>query len=272
MRKLVHLSDIHFGRLDVAVLPVVRDAIQAIGPDVTIVSGDLTQRARTEEFEQARDFLASLPTPQIVVPGNHDVPLHNVYARFHVPLNQYRRFITEDLEPFHSDDEIAILGINTARSLVFKNGRVNARQIATIEDRFCACKHVVKILVTHHPFDLPSDYSHRDLVGRARQAMAGIARCKIDLLLAGHYHVSHTGSTAVRYDTPGHSAIFVQAGTLSTRGRGEPNSMNRIEIDRNHIKIERLTLLPGDDRFHSQSCEEFRCAGGEWISTHTEVP
>ena len=269
MRTLVHLSDIHFGRLDSAVLPPVRDIIQKIAPDVTIVSGDLTQRARAEEFEQAREFLSSIPGPQIVVPGNHDVPLHNLYARFRVPLNHFRRFITDDLEPFYADDEIAILGINTARSFVWKNGRVNMRQIAAIENRFCECKGAVKILVTHHPFDLPPNYSRRDLVGRARQAMTGIARCKVDLLLAGHFHISHTGRTAVRYDTPGHSAIFVQAGTLSTRGRGEPNSLNRIEVHRDSVRIERLTLQPGDDRFQTHSCDEFRCQNGEWASSRT---
>jgi 3',5'-cyclic AMP phosphodiesterase CpdA len=264
MRTLLHLSDLHFGRLDRAVLPPLRRAIGEIRPDLTVVSGDLTQRARPEEFEQAREFLTSLKGPQIVVPGNHDVPLHNLYARFRLPLHHYSRYITDDLEPFYADEEIAVLGINTARSLVWKNGRINRMQINSIEERFCECKDVVKILVTHHPFDLPDNYSGRDLVGRAHTAMASIARCNVDLLLAGHFHVSHTGHTATRYPVPGHAAVFVQAGTLSTRARGEANSFNRITIDGKLVTIERFAFSDTENQFHSISSQEFRCGDDGW--------
>lgn len=263
MRTLVHLSDMHFGRLDRAILPPLHRAIERIQPHLVIVSGDLTQRARPEEFEQARHFLRTLRSPQVVVPGNHDVPLHNLYARFRLPLREYRRFITDDLEPFYSDDEVAVLGINTARSLVWKNGRINYRQITRIEDHFCDLRGRVKVLVTHHPFDLPESYNRRDLVGRAHQAMMQIARCGIDLLLAGHFHLSHAGRTAVRYQIPGHSAIFVQAGTLSTRVRGEENSFNAIHTDETSITVDRYTC-DGGDEFRPLSTESFRCTPDGW--------
>jgi len=125
MRTLVHLSDLHFGRVDPALVEPLIQLVGRIRPDVVVVSGDLTQRARTEQFKEARRFLDSLPAPQIVVPGNHDVPLHNVVSRFLQPLDKYRRYITDDLEPFYVDDAIAVLGINTARSLTIKRGRVS---------------------------------------------------------------------------------------------------------------------------------------------------
>lgn len=261
MRTLVHLSDLHFGHLDHTILDPLRRAILMIGPDLLIVSGDLTQRARPHEFEQARDFLKTLPGPQIVVPGNHDVPLHNLYARFYLPLREYRSFITDDLEPFYEDDEIAVLGMNTARSLIWKSGRINFRQIGRIEERFCGVSARVKVLVTHHPFDLPESYNRTDLVGRAHHAMVQIARCGIDLLLAGHFHLSHTGHTASRYQIPGHSAIFVQAGTMSTRGRGESNSFNTIRIERSRILVERYAANTG---FHLVSEDSFRCTPAGW--------
>ncbi len=266
MRTLAHLSDLHFGRLDRAILEPLRNALAEISPALVVVSGDLTQRARPEEFEQARDFLATIPGPKIVVPGNHDVPLHNLYARFQTPLREYRRYITADLEPFYADDEIVALGINTARSLIWKNGRINVRQIARIEERFRESTGRVKILVTHHPFDLPADYRRRDLVGRAHQAMAQIARCNIDLLLAGHFHVSHSGRTALRYPIPGHSAVFVQAGTISTRARGEANSFNKIEIEQNRISVERYSHAPSERRFHALARESFECTSSGWAS------
>src|SRR4030095_592545 len=97
---LVHLSDLHFGRIDPPVLSGLRAKIETIQPDLLVVSGDFTQRARRSQFEQARTFLESLPGRKIVVPGNHDVPLWNVVARFFFPLANYKRFISRELLPF----------------------------------------------------------------------------------------------------------------------------------------------------------------------------
>ncbi|HEX2725642.1 MAG TPA: metallophosphoesterase, partial [Beijerinckiaceae bacterium] len=114
-RTVVHVSDIHFGRVDPAVLDPLVKAVRKQKPDVVAVSGDLTQRARIEEFEQARAFLDRLPRPQIVVPGNHDVPLYNVYDRFVNRFDRFYRLITDEVEPVHQDKEIIVAGINTAR-------------------------------------------------------------------------------------------------------------------------------------------------------------
>ena len=109
MRTLVHLSDLHFGRIDHAILRPLIETVQGLKPDLVAVSGDLTQRARSTQFREARAFLDALPGPQIVVPGNHDVPLYNLFARFLRPLSKYQRYITDDLEPFYADAQIAIL-------------------------------------------------------------------------------------------------------------------------------------------------------------------
>ena len=103
MRTLVHLSDLHFGRVDQALLGPLRELVHSIAADVVVISGDLTQRAKAEEFEEARAFLDSLPGPQIVVPGNHDISLYNVLRRFARPLSRYRRYITDNLEPVFID-------------------------------------------------------------------------------------------------------------------------------------------------------------------------
>jgi 3',5'-cyclic AMP phosphodiesterase CpdA len=73
MRVLVHLSDIHFGRVNPSLLAPLVKTINEIEPDLVAVSGDLTQRARSHQFREARAFLDSLPQPQIIVPGNHDI-------------------------------------------------------------------------------------------------------------------------------------------------------------------------------------------------------
>src|SRR3954447_26019387 len=106
MRTIAHLSDLHFGRTDPDVVRGAIDAVRRLQPDLTVISGDLTQRARSHQFRAARAFLDRLPKPQIVVPGNHDIPLWNVFARSFSPLRKYRRIITGDLAPFFADDEI----------------------------------------------------------------------------------------------------------------------------------------------------------------------
>lgn len=269
MRTLVHLSDIHFGRVDYALIEPLIRLITEFKPDVVVVSGDLTQRARTEQFKEARAFLDALPKPQIVIPGNHDVPLHNVFTRFLSPLDKYRRYITNDLEPFYADTEIAVLGINTARALTIKDGRINKEQVAHMRLRLCPLgADIIKIIVTHHPFDLPVGYDDRELVGRARMAMEAFAGCGADLLLAGHLHVSHTGHTAERYKIAGHSALVVQAGTAtSTRGRGEDNSFNLIRIDRPRIEVERFTWKLEQGTFAVSSAERFQHTSDGWLPT-----
>ena len=269
MRTIAHLSDIHFGRVDPLLVAPLTETIKTINPDLVAVSGDLTQRARSHQFKQARAFLDVLPQPQIVVPGNHDVPLYNVFARFLEPLRKYQQHITNDLRPFYHDDEVAVLGVNTARSFTIKGGRINQEQVSWMRERLCLLHDdVVKVVVTHHPFDLPEGHDERNLVGRARMAMEGLASCGADLFLAGHLHVSHTTHSATRYKIKGHSALLVQAGTAaSTRGRGEANSFNIIRIDMPHIAVERFEWDAVRAVFTLAMTERFNHTPDGWVRT-----
>ena len=266
MRTLIHLSDLHFGRVEPGLLEPLIAAIAEARPDLVVVSGDLTQRAKTAEFEEAARFLRRLPAPQIVVPGNHDVPLYNLVARMFRPLHKFRAHITGDLSPVFVDDEIAVLGINTARSMVIKNGRINQEQIGEVERRLCAMPDTVtKVIVTHHPFDLPAGSDRDDLVGRAAKAMQTFAQCGADLLLAGHFHTSHAGSTAQRYRIVGHAALVVQAGTAtSTRGRGEANSFNLLRIEHPQVVVERHEWRSASRQFGLAGSDRFKTVGREW--------
>ena len=271
MRTIVHLSDLHFGRVNLALLEPLIRSVREVKPDLVAISGDLTQRARSHQFKEARSFLDALPKPQIVVPGNHDIPLHNVLARFLEPLTKYKRYITDDLEPTYEDAEMVIIGVNTARSLVIKGGRINQSQVGRLRDKFCSLHDkVVKVVVTHHPFDLPEGHNERDLVGRAKMAMTGLAECGADLFLAGHLHISHTGHTK-RYNIHGHSALVVQAGTAtSTRERGEANSFNLLRIDHPTVTVERLVWNAATNSFAVSGLEQFRHTVEEGWSRITE--
>ncbi len=270
MRTLVHLSDLHFGRVDPAIVPPLLDFIRRATPDLVAISGDFTQRARTEEFQAAREFLGAIPFPQIVVPGNHDVPLYNLVSRFFRRLDRYQEWVTADLAPFFCDEEIAVAGVNTARALTFKDGRINDEQLAVLRERFArlAGGAQTRIVVTHHPFDLPAGVQTGRVVGRARQAMETMAQCRVDLLLAGHFHLAHTGSSTARFRIPGYSALVVASGTTtSTRGRGQPNSFNVIRTEpAGTVGIERWNWQPDRKEFHRATEEKFQRTPEGWTA------
>jgi 3',5'-cyclic AMP phosphodiesterase CpdA len=274
MRTIAHLSDLHFGRVDAAVLEPLRRAIARLAPDVVVVSGDLTQRARASQFRQARAFLDALPRPQIVVPGNHDVPLYNVLQRFLSPLENYRRYICKDLEPTLIDDEIAVVGVNTARSLTFKGGRVSEEQVERVRAKLCHLdESITKIVVTHHPFDLPSGWHSGQIVGRAVLAMRMFAACGADLLLAGHIHLSHAGETTARSDIEGYSGVLVQAGTAtSTRARGEANSFNVIRTFEGRVTVEQHTWSPDANAYLASGTHAFERTPRGWAKTSQRAP
>lgn len=271
MRTLVHLSDLHFGKVDETLLDPLRELVHRIAPDVVVVSGDLTQRAKSEQFEQAKAWLDTLPGPQIIVPGNHDISLYNVFRRFLQPLTRYKRYITDDLDPMYVDEEIAVLGVNTARSLTFKDGRVNKEQIESIKEQMSGLDpKITRIIVTHHPFDLPETEDDDDLVDRAPMAMKAFAECGVDLLLSGHMHTSHSANTADRYRISEYAALVVQAGTAtSTRGRGEVNSFNVVRVEHERIEVDRYGWDEIGKEFSLMKTEPFLRSGNVW-SAHTE--
>lgn len=267
MRTIVHVSDLHFGRIDPSSVDPLRDALVEAKPDLIAVSGDFTQRAKPREFEAARAFLDSLVPPKLLVPGNHDVPLWNVAMRFAAPLARYRRYITQDLEPEYQDEEMVVLGVNTARALAWGEGRINKAQVRRVVERLAAVpSSVTRIIVTHHPFDLPPGVHERRLVGRARMAMQALASANADLFLSGHLHLSHASHSAERYRIEGHSALIVQAGTVSMRGRGEQPSFNVLTIRRGEIELSRRLWQPDRRIFVAVAAGTFRHAPSGWIA------
>ena len=137
MPRLIHLSDLHFGAHDPVLVTAVEKRLDEEAPDLVVISGDFTQRARIEQFEEAGAFLLRIRDAGhevLAVPGNHDVPLYDVLRRFLSPLTRYKRYIDDSLCPFIALPGAAVLGINTARSLTFKNGHVSHEQMAFIRE------------------------------------------------------------------------------------------------------------------------------------------
>lgn len=209
-------------------------------PDLVVVSGDFTQRARHVEFAEARRFLDRISIPKLVTPGNHDVPLYNLFSRYFTPFRKYDHYIAPLDQPlgFFQDNEIGVLGLNTARRFTRKNGRLSQLQIATIRRVFDPIpQEATRVIVTHHPLAVPGAGERLELAGSAEDALKAIADAGVHLLLSGHHHQALSGPIA---EIGGAGAVLiVHAGTaISTRTRGlGGNSYNLISIDGRTISV-----------------------------------
>ncbi|MDQ3144348.1 MAG: metallophosphoesterase [Pseudomonadota bacterium] len=269
MARILHLSDLHFGAHDPRLVEAVEARVHEAKPGLVVISGDFTQRARTEQFEEACAFLTRLRDAGhevLGVPGNHDVPLYDVLRRFLSPLTRYRRFIDDELCPFHEMPGAAVLGINTARSLTFKDGRINDDQVAHIRETFRRVgEDVPRILVTHHPlFALPVGEGAElgKAIGRQHLALDAIGEAGVDLLLAGHNHRASTHHAPDLVTRAG-SALVVQAGTAtSTRLRDEEQSFNLIEVAPEDVTV---TVQAWDGHgYASRDAQRYRREEGGW--------
>ena len=270
MRRVAHLSDVHFGNNDPSLLEPLQKRIASLQPDVVVVSGDFVEHATEDEFKQARAFLDQLPKPQILVPGNHDLAFYNYFERAFVGLKRYKRYITDNLSPEYRDDEMIIVGANTSRAHQLRGGSLSSTQLEQLVARFSALpEDLIRILVTHHPFDLPQDQAQRLIVGHAHRSIAKLAPV-VDILLAGHIHLSSTGSTATHYKTQGHALAFVQAGTaVSHRNKGEENSFNMLHVARTAsgekaVVIDRYTWQKTQGQFDCAASTEYRLGKEGW--------
>lgn len=242
MIRIVHLSDLHFGAHDEKLVEAVDWQVDRLRPDLVVISGDFTQRARTEQFKEACKFLGGMRErghEVLGVPGNHDVPLYDVLRRFLSPLARYRRFIDETLCPFIELPGVAVLGINTARSLTFKDGRINKDQVQFIRETFArTSSEAMRILVTHHPlFALRIGEQIERAIGRQELALDAVEESGVDMLLAGHHHHASSQDASELVTRVG-GVLVVQAGTAtSTRVREQEQSFNVIDIEEGKAAI-----------------------------------
>ena len=273
MARIAHLSDIHFGANDPNIVAATIDWLTEKRPDLVIISGDLTQRAREKQFQDAANYLGALRQnglPLLVIPGNHDVPLYDVFRRFASPLGRYKRYIAHDLCPWVETDEVAVLGINTARSLTIKDGRINEQQMQLIRQRFNnVTPDKTRILVTHHPlFALPIGRGNElgEAAGRHQDALQAINDAGIHISLAGHFHRTYAEAASKMVAEAG-PTLVIQAGTAtSTRLRNqEPQSFNWLHVQPGNQMELQVIVWNGDD-FQRASHVGFVLEGDEWHS------
>ena len=246
MRKVLHITDVHFGRDHQSDRSAgIIELSLARRPDVVVFSGDLTKRAKPSQFAQARHFVDALGAPAIVVPGNHDVPLFRVWERVFSPFGAYRRHFDPQLEPIFEDDELLIVGINTAHAWTFTGGRIWRRRLQEVECCLAAdAGRRFAIVVQHHQMIPVPGYGSEEVFRNARAAARALERGGADLVLSGHVHLSYLGDSTAIDDQAERAIPVLFSGTASsTRGRGpekDRNTCHWLEIDRDEVLVDRL--------------------------------
>lgn len=238
MKRIVHLSDLHFGRDRPELVTPLLERVNALAPDLVAISGDMTQRARPAQFRAARAFIDRLEPPVLCVPGNHDVPLYNLFVRWVLPWRRYRRWIDAELEPVRRIGDLLVVGLNTVDPYSWQRGRIGRRTLERLRARFTGAERPGRrIVVAHHPVEhRPTDT--KKLTRGAARAIAHLSECGADVVLTGHLHSWRADTFATRAGQ--RDVVQVHAGTgLSTRMRGEENDFNLLELQGDRLTVTR---------------------------------
>ncbi len=225
MSTILQISDPHFGTERPEVVDALTRLGQQLQPELVVLSGDITQRARHTQFAAARAFMGRFDAPQLVLPGNHDIPLLNLWVRLVQPYAGHRSAFGDALEPSFDSPGLMVLGVNTTRPYRHKNGEVSPAQIERVAQRLAkASAQQLRVVVVHQPIEVLRERdTHDRLIGHAA-AQAAWAAAGADVVMGGHIHLPYVMAL------PGLARPMwaVQAGTaVSKRVRpGAPNSVN----------------------------------------------
>ena len=276
MITLVHGSDLHFGKPhDAGVAEAFREAILEADPDMVVLSGDFTQRAKVREYQQARQWLDGLPrVPVVVTPGNHDVPLYRVWERLVDPYRNYRRWIRDRLNTVTRISGVTVVALNSSaprRAIV--NGRLDPDQIEFARAAFRESDPAdLKVVVAHHHLAPAPDYEGDRPLPRARQVLDALEEMGVDLVLGGHLHRAYIGNSLDVY--PGkdrdRGIVIVQSGTTtSRRGRAREaakNSFNVIRVGPDTVRVVHHMHFREAGGFAPLSAHFFPRSPARWFS------
>ena len=261
MTVLLQISDPHFGTERPAVVEALLQLARQQQPAIIVLSGDITQRARRAQFAAAREFVSRLGTSALVaVPGNHDIPLFNVFARSLYPYRGFQWAFGEQLEPEWESPEFRVVCVNTTRPARHKDGEVSAEQIQRVSQRLrIATPEQVRVVVTHQPvFVLKGTEIHNRLHGYAH-AISAWSEAGADIIMGGHIHLPYIAPLHEHSEAAARRCWVVQAGTaVSCRvRRGQANSVNIIRrTPQLGCVVERWDYSVSDDKFVCHTAQE----------------
>ncbi|OCH98165.1 3',5'-cyclic-nucleotide phosphodiesterase [Legionella jamestowniensis] len=225
--KIVHISDLHIGMHQPLILDAFLKDVVQLQPQLTLISGDLTQRAKSHQFELLQSFLDQLPGTVLVVPGNHDVPLYNFLTRLMNPFKAYDHYVKEQFKAEFVNDEVAILGVNSVNPFKVKEGKIKSNTLEIINNFFTVEGKNLNILFFHHNFDHIAGL-HKPLKNE-EQFLRYLKTSNVDIVCTGHLHYANVGIIKKNNDKV---CLVLHAGTLScSRRKDKMNSYFVIDVN-----------------------------------------
>lgn len=234
MSCVLQLSDLHFGTEREEVMAALDVLVAREQPDLLLLTGDITQRARRAQFEAAGAFLRRLGRPALVLAGNHDIPLFNVFARLFWPYRGFTRVFGANREGTFEADGLHVIGVDSTSPRRHKDGVIRDDQIERVCKLLRATpKRALRIVALHHPVYAVTESDERNLAQGHREAIPAWADAGADLILGGHIHLPYVRPLRERYARISRDVWAVQAGTaISRRTRGDTtNSVHLIRHD-----------------------------------------
>ncbi|MFB6230175.1 MAG: metallophosphoesterase [Salinibacter sp.] len=261
---IAHISDLHFGRIaHPRVVSTLVDELNEEDADLVALSGDLTQRAQPAEYESARAMLDALEPPVLVVPGNHDVyPWWRPFKRLRMPLERYKRYVTDDLAPTFETNEVAVLGLTSAHGATIKGGRFGAADRNALRDYFRDVPaERFRVLVVHHQLHPTAigPISPHPVAQQAQKTLDAATEAGVDLILCGHLHIPAITPLDI---IPGeHRIVIASAGTTTSNRYRQPtgpiNFYNVVTVEPDAFSVEERRFVPDDDHFVRDSVTRF---------------
>ena len=257
----MHLSDTHFGTEDSAVVDALLACLERFNSDLVVISGDITQRAYGKEFKAAREFIKNLPAKRIIcVPGNHDIPLFNLPARFIRPFYNYQKYLCRDLQTVYNSDQLCVVALNTVMPYKHVDGRVSKLQIDWVTNQLkSAPASALKIVVAHHPFAVVLHDDKNNLINGANEAVDQWSRAGLDLILGGHIHFPFFAPLNTHFKGIEGDPWVVQTGTAtSTRVRNNtPNAFVKLQFSagRSSVCLQRWDYDSEREIFFEAHCQ-----------------
>ncbi|WP_127502691.1 metallophosphoesterase family protein [Actinoplanes solisilvae] len=260
--RLAHVTDLHFGSEEAAVVAGLRADLIEQNPDRVLVGGDLTMRARDDQFRAARELLDSAGRPWTCVPGNHDLPLDRL-ARATRPLDAYERLVDAEAQPTVHDGGLRVLGLSTPRPYLWKGGLIDAGQAELIGSALAGAADL-KVLLLHHPVFHSPQRPHETLVHGAGRALQAAAEAGVDVVLCGHDHVAAQIDLATVWPGLNRRMIGLMSGTACSRRvrAGESQSYTLLDLAGDRLSI--IVRRWRDDAFHSSDVTVWHRSPGGW--------
>lgn len=224
--KIIHISDLHFGMNNSQIMNAFFQDIELIKPELIIISGDLTQRAKKKQFLALLAFLQKLSATVLIVPGNHDIPAYNLFERLFAPFRAFKHYIGNRYQSFFTNSITTILGVNSVNPWAIKDGKLAKKRLIDIKTYFSQEKKAINILFFHHNFAHIKGM-HKPLEND-EQFLSYLKNSEVNIVCTGHLHYAKVSVLYKNNDKP---CLILHAGTLlCTRSKDGLNSYYVIDI------------------------------------------